>query len=792
MTQRRTTPIVAGFSLILATAPLVVIFKGLFEWFGPMLLTVAVIVGAAQGMRALRRGTLIQSLAMLTAFLLVTTLLFRSGGEYLGFLPSPATFAHFARLAQLAGTDVSDQAIPVDATDGLVFLLVTCIGALAIITDLIVSTFNSAAVVGLPLLTLYVAAVAISPVGVPWLLFIPGAVGYVWLLMTDNVERVRRYGRRFSGDGRGIDRWEPSPLATTGRWLALIAIPVALIIPSLLPGMDSGLLAMFYNSGGPGGSGDGPGGNPSRVDPVAALQGALDAGATTEMGTVTTDNPNPGNMKMWVASTLTEQGFQASITPSANAGPIGEGIPPPTVAENVESMEWTATFTASGLADYALPLYGYPTQIEAEGDWVYDPLTGTVSSVSRSTAGLSFTYTYVDYEYTVEQLRAAAELSDLSQIYRDNTSVPDNPYVADLVEELTAGLTSPYDKVMAIHDHFSRDNGFSYELSTEDGWSGSAIVDFLENKSGFCQQYAGAMAWMVRQADIPARVAIGMTRGNVVREGFRVTNFNFHSWVEVYFDGLGWVPFDPTPASSVRTPTEYEWAPDPDRAGNSTPGENPNDPANPDDPDAETGPQDESDPNGQAAQAITFDAYIPPPTWPMWVAVGMAGVGVLLIPAAARSQRRRRRLSVSPDQPQDATDNAWRELTDTVIDLGIPLDPSRSPRATAAHLVEAANLTDTPRAAVEHLAAAEERSRYAPRPPTGMTLPLAYRVARVGLYRSVKPLARLRADLAPVTLLSSWRRGVRSAVEAVSLGMIRLRLLLTRRHRRSDLAGPTP
>ncbi|GAB3862019.1 hypothetical protein GCM10029963_67500 [Micromonospora andamanensis] len=52
----------------------------------------------------------------------------------------------------------------------------------------------------------------------------------------------------------------------------------------------------------------------------------------------------------------------------------------------------------------------------------------------------------------------------------------------------------------AIYDYFSEDNGFSYRLSTEQGTSGQAILDFLENKVGYCQQYAAALAWMVRDA----------------------------------------------------------------------------------------------------------------------------------------------------------------------------------------------------------------------------------------------------------------------------------------------------
>lgn len=784
MSERRTTPLVAGCALLLGTAPLVLLFQGLFEWFGPILLTVAAVIGAGHGIRMLRRGPFLQSIGMLTAMTLIVTFMFGSGRELLGFIPTGATFGHFRALLQEAGTQIAEDSIPVHAGDGLVFLLTMCIGFLALLIHVLVATFNATALAGLPLLALYVVVVAVSPDSVPWLLFIPGAVGYLWLLMTDNVDRVRSFGRRFSGDGRGIERWEPSPLATTGRWLALIAIPVALIVPSLLPGMTSGLIDSFYNAvGGPGGSGDGPGSTPTRVDPVAAMQGALDANATTELGIVSTDNPNPGYMKMWVASTLTDQGFQAEVAPSDEAVPVQDGINPPHVSSQVPSTEWTATFNAIELMDYALPLYGVPTAVDIEGDWLYDPRTNTVTSQSESTQGQSFTYKYVDYDYTPDLLQTAEATPHGSRIYQDNTVVPDNAYVADLVNELTAGHNDQYDKVMAIHDHFSRENGFSYQLSTQDGWSGSAIVDFLENKEGFCQQYAGAMAWMVRQADIPARVAIGLTRGNIVNDGFRVTNYNFHAWVEVYFHGFGWVPFDPTPSTNVRTPADYDWAPDPDRSDTSDPGANPNDPDNPDGPDTGTDPDDPTAANDPSAAGAIFTGYIPPPTWPPWVAGAAALAVVLLIPAVARSVRRARRLAVPDSRPETAADGAWQELTETATDLGLRVDPSRSPRAVADQLIELADLSELGLTGVRHLAAAEERARYAPQPPGGMTLRVAYRAARVDLYRSVKASARLRADLYPPTLLDDWRQALTGGLQRIRHAASRARLTLTRRSR---------
>ncbi|GAB4002143.1 hypothetical protein GCM10029992_39560 [Glycomyces albus] len=55
------------------------------------------------------------------------------------------------------------------------------------------------------------------------------------------------------------------------------------------------------------------------------------------------------------------------------------------------------------------------------------------------------------------------------------------------------------------------------------------------------------MAWMLRVADVPSRVAIGLTKGRYDGEQWTISSNNFHAWVEVYFDGQGWVPFDPTP-----------------------------------------------------------------------------------------------------------------------------------------------------------------------------------------------------------------------------------------------------
>ena len=74
----------------------------------------------------------------------------------------------------------------------------------------------------------------------------------------------------------------------------------------------------------------------------------------------------------------------------------------------------------------------------------------------------------------------------------------------------------------------------------------------FEDRIGYCQQFSGAMALMLRMAGIPARVAAGFSPGSYNRDSgeYRVRDLDAHSWVEVYFNGIGWVPFDPTPTAA--------------------------------------------------------------------------------------------------------------------------------------------------------------------------------------------------------------------------------------------------
>lgn len=118
-----------------------------------------------------------------------------------------------------------------------------------------------------------------------------------------------------------------------------------------------------------------------------------------------------------------------------------------------------------------------------------------------------------------------------------------------LARRLRAGARRPYEFVEAVRDRVQR--GATY--TERPAVSSNPLDRFLfESRFGYCQQFSGAMALLLRMGGVPARVAVGFAPGRQDgRSGeYVVTDYDAHSWVEVYFPRLGWVTFDPTPAAS--------------------------------------------------------------------------------------------------------------------------------------------------------------------------------------------------------------------------------------------------
>jgi transglutaminase-like putative cysteine protease len=130
--------------------------------------------------------------------------------------------------------------------------------------------------------------------------------------------------------------------------------------------------------------------------------------------------------------------------------------------------------------------------------------------------------------------------------------VPDRRLVA-LAQRLSAGARSEWDRVAGVERYLL---GGRFRYTTRVPKPGpQPLVDFLvRDRAGYCQQFAGAAALLLRLEGVPARVVAGFATGvQAAPERYTVRDLDAHEWIEVYFPGYGWVPFNPTPGSDVAT-----------------------------------------------------------------------------------------------------------------------------------------------------------------------------------------------------------------------------------------------
>ncbi|HDX9691977.1 transglutaminaseTgpA domain-containing protein [Bacillus thuringiensis] len=232
--------------------------------------------------------------------------------------------------------------------------------------------------------------------------------------------------------------------------------------------------------------------------------------------------------------------------------------------QNTKTETTEATITM--LKSY--PHLTYPAglvSVEASSDVSY-----SVNSFSEkiytmngdsSTTLHSYKVTYEIPEFSIENLKAVKtnEGQETNPYFMTKyTQLPESlpQRVKDLAANLTNDKDNRYDKVLAIENYFT-DNSFTYESTNVlfPAKSQDYVDQFLfDTKSGYCNNFSTSMIVLLRSAGIPARWVKGYTEGTLDNtlasaEGadvYTITNDNAHSWVEVYFPGYGWIPFEPT------------------------------------------------------------------------------------------------------------------------------------------------------------------------------------------------------------------------------------------------------
>jgi transglutaminase-like putative cysteine protease len=746
-----------------------------WAWYLPVLTTVAVVCLTLAVLRALRAQPLLVAVGGFASLIAVLTLTFFRSTGLAGFIPSGATLTELGRFIRRASETVLAESAPVAPNAGIVMVTCAVLGLAVILIDALALPLGMPATTGLGLLAIMVVPALVKPQSVGLWGFGAAAAGYLLILGCS---------QWFGPDSRiPTDRGRAPGHLRRAVLTGTVALVAALAVPLAIPGFDQGTF--------PQGSRLNPWGAGTGLNPMITLGNSLRTPAGTGRITYATSASGPVYLRSVTVDNFDGETWgpddrDAERRPVSGLIQTGYDVTAP--QQRQVTVVETGTFTSP-----YLPLPYAPQSIRGlNGSWTWDPATLTVKGLNTNTRAQQYIVASSAPVLTADMLRQSSR--EVRGIPAEFTRIPDG--VPDIVrrtaDAVTGSTDNEYAKAMAIQNYL-RSGEFTYSLQSpvQGGYDGnglSVLADFLTQKSGYCIHFASAMAVMARLEGIPSRIAVGYAPGratgasvSVAGQGalpeFEVDARDAHAWPELYFQGLGWVPFEPTPSRGVvpAYATEPVSPASPDLI------ENNNDllanatvPA----PTPSVAPEPAPD-----ANAGSLEHWLLP-----WLP-GVAGVlGLLLVLASPRLVRmgiRSRRIQRPDPDTGDAIPLAWAELRDLGTDYGLPPQASETARAYSARLRRSAllgepgGMEDQAHQAVLTLTADFERRNYgrpgnpavaageaaagevaAGKVAAGKPERIAPRISAVEQsLRENAPLGRrLRATWLPASVLGSWAR----------------------------------
>jgi transglutaminase-like putative cysteine protease len=791
--HRRTAA--AAAAVILASVSLYPIFSGLFWfWNGCGAVVVMALTGTATRLRRLPVAVIL--LLDTAVLLLYLNLTFSNPRSLFHLLPTPASLAALWDTAGRGFTEASNYAPPVPEFTGIMVLATAGIGIAALLTDLIAVRLSSAALAGLPLLLLFTEPFTLSVsrgfVGTT-IAFCCSVAGYLALLSSEGRDRIREWEHP---NAPASDEPDTRTLAAAGRRVGFASVVLALCLPLFIPGLHTTrLFGGQPGIGGSGGSGSAAGRGAGFPDPDTQVSRELHASRAADVLVYTTSASDPDYLQLYTLDRLTDSGWKLFGQPESQV-PVSPRLPAPPGLTAASSMaRVTTTITLGGVGQdelSVLPVPYPPVTVAAKGTLRADASTLMVFDSGVPLAGLKYTVTSVADSPPEQLLNSApAPPADITSHYLSVPSSYDS--LRDLASSVVraAGAKTQLEAADALQ-YWLADGSFTYSLNAPTVLNASELTKFLTvTKKGYCQQFSFAMAVLARLLGIPSRIANGFTSGTALAgNSYLVTTHDAHLWPELYFQGYGWLRFEPTPTGSngqgtATVPAYSLRLTNPSAAGkpqtvpSAAPAGSPGGRGLPPNlrnlfPYAGYG---EGGPVGGSAGTVS--------PWEIFGLV-VAGIGVAaaVAPWCARRIIRRRRWRRRPPRTAgtgavtetaraDRTrardiawaHAAWEELRDDLTDYGAGTLPSESPRAVAARASTGLSLADPALAALGRIAMAEERARYAPVPADGSGLRADSAVVRRAIAAAAPRRARWRARLLPASVLGPVLSALASAAD---------------------------
>jgi transglutaminase-like putative cysteine protease len=471
-------------------------------------------------------------------------------------------------------------------------------------------------------------------------------------------------------------RGQPSLTLPAAVGVGLVIAFLAGVIGPRIPGAEAEPL---YETRGRGG------GITSVANPLVDIRSRL-----VNRGNVELFRVNADAEAYWRVTTLPEfdgRTFRLPNRELTRVDPADETLPAGrTIRQQIQVL---------ALGDQMIPAAADPQQVAPNTIVRRNADTSTLIKTSDLEPGDQFTIVSVAPDVSLELLRATTTDNPPDEIF---LGLPDDlpDVVAEQAAEVTAGAATDVDRMLALQDWFQT---FEYSTEVQSGHGSNAIENFLQIRTGYCEQFAATFAAMARTLGVPSRVAVGYTSGRLRSDGwYSVLGKNSHAWPEVWFDGIGWVPFEPTPSRGIPGAEDYTGiAPQQDTSPAEAGGDNADEvaplPATPTTvfrpPNTLAPPRDairdaEAAQPGQApanpAAATTADSD--DPTIPWWlIALALLVAAAALFPAAARQWSKRK---ARQHGTLERVTMAWKQACRAASRAGVHGTPAMTSREWAA------------------------------------------------------------------------------------------------------------
>ncbi|WP_061960376.1 transglutaminase family protein [Demequina flava] len=612
------------------------------------------------------------------------------------WLPTPEALGQLGDVARDGVNYAAITVAPADLTAGLTLLIALAVVATFLASDLLGVGLGFAASAGIILLAPWLPAVILDR-SVP-ILPLMVAVG-CWIATLGLMRR-----------GEGARRTAP-PLAPPLLAATAVVLVATIVSPLLVSGPGWGSLPRFAAAG--------PGAEVTRLSLDLDLRASLGARSSVPVLRYTTDGGRPSAFKFHTVSDF--NGVTWADTGAENLEPQADDavLWSAPVDDWEEQRLMTIALDPVGVGESNLPLPTAPRVVETDASWEYDAQLDEAEVTSGSARGQELMITAATSYVTGERLLAAqdnvgTELDAVPGIYLELPDAMDAEGVLAVAQEVTADATTRHEQAVALQQYLRNPMEFTYDTSVQDS-TDDAVSTFLDERSGYCVQFATAMTMMARTLSIPARLAVGYLPGQINSEReYVVTGSEAHAWPELWFPGVGWVRFEPTPAVQTGSAPWYatnaavDTAAAPDASDQITPK-----------PEDEELPE-EIEPTTEGTSAPVTTASSDDSS--VWWLVALAGV--LLLTSGIWAYLRHR---ASRPPEAAATDGVWARLYRDVPDgMRWPesLTPTEAVEYVRAERTERGDPLPTHADdALAHLAHAVTAYRY---DPAGTDVPLAH------------------------------------------------------------------